>query len=496
MRKHGAVRSMSLSLSQRVLLWIVLIHVAAFAIEFALFGERLLRTSEREVRELVGGVVAQLRSQIQPGGGLNAARILAWDWTSFEDVILLDDNLVRHPDGSVRPQGIALNPIGSSHRPADFDYQTVYGNLYLATRSGEAVEDVAGGRVVPIDTERGMWGACWYRIDPELGRTTKLVRSFLLLIAGSTALVGTTMYFLLRRGVLDPVSRLTRASRRVADGDLSARVEVPRGGDELAELARTFNAMVGEVQGFKERLAREVEIATEKARAAEQAAMADRRLAATGKLAAGIAHEINNPLGGLLNAVERLQRDDLAREKRAQYLALLAGGLERIRDTVGKLLRFTPRPAQASAVDVAVPVLDAVGLVRHRAQRSGVALVVSDGVHSSESEQLPEELARSLAALPHVLGDAGDIGQAMLNLLVNALDALEGSAPGSGRIEVVLGQLLDLFYTTKDVGKGTGLGLALVHSVVTQHGGRLELQSAAGRGFHARIALPVERARS
>lgn len=510
---------MSLSLRQRVLLWIVLIHAAAFGFEFALFGRNLARTSEQESLELAGGLVGNLRSQIRPGGGLNAASILGWDeWGKFEDALILDGNLALAPDGSVVPQGIALNPLGSSRRGPEFDAGTVYSNMYLAQSTGRPVDDVEGGRVLPIDMPGGVWGTCWYRIDRDQGRTTRLVRTFLLLFGVTTLAIAATLYFVLRSEVLAPVSRLTAAARRVAAGDMEVSVPTTTRAGELGELTRAFNGMVAEVRDFNARLEREVRDATAQARAAEQAAMTERRLAATGKLAAGVAHEINNPLGGLLNAVERLRREDLPAPKRAQYLELLAGGLERIRDTVGKLLRLTPRQSTRAPLSLAVPVLDAVGLVRHRAARSGVALSVSDGAHASESEVLPEELSRSLAELPRVVGDANELGQVVLNLLVNALDALD-SRPGGGRIELVLRggyveglgacvlldvhddgpgvaseelpRLLDPFYTTKDAGKGTGLGLSLVHSVVVGHGGRLDLQSERGRGFHVRIALPV-----
>jgi signal transduction histidine kinase len=329
------------------------------------------------------------------------------------------------------------------------------------------------------------------------------------------------LFVVLRRDVLDPVSRLTAAARRVASGELSARVDSTSRNDELGELSRTFNAMVAEVEDFNRRLEDEVKQATGKARDAERAAMAERRLAATGKLAAGVAHEINNPLGGLINAVERLKRGDLPAEKRAQYFDLLTSGLERIRDTVGTLLRLTPRQSKRGPLDLSQPVLDAIGLVRHRAARANVALVVSDGRTWCDGEALPEELARSFAELPRVLGDTHEMGQAVLNLLVNALDALETvPAEAARRIEVVLrsayedglgpavtldvhdngpgvaadelGKLVDPFYTTKESGKGTGLGLAMVQSVVTGHGGRLVLDSAPGRGFHVHLALPRE----
>lgn len=517
----------TVSLQQRVLWWIIAVHVAAFAVEFALFGNSLLRSTRQEAIELAGGMVGTLRSQIQPGGGFNAERILSWpDWTRFEDALLLDRNLVQLEDGTIQPQGLALNPLGALARPANFDYQTVYGNLYLAVRTGQAIDDIAGGRVIPIETPAGIWGACWYRVDPGREQTTKLVRSFLGLLAITTMVLATTLFVVLRRSVLDPISRLTAMARRVAAGDLSTRVAIPARNDEFGELSRSFNAMVAEVEDFQRRLAEEVRAATDKARTAEQAADAERRLAATGRLASGVAHEINNPLGGLLNAVERLERGDLPPEKRAVYFALLTGGLERIRDTVGKLLRLTPRQASRAPINVAVPTLDAIALVRHRAMESGTVIAISDGRVWAESEPLPESLSKQLAELPRVLGDTNEIGQAVLNLLVNALDAFEaGGAPaGRRRIDVLLrsayeeglglavtidvhdngpgveraelGKLIDPYYTTKEVGRGTGLGLSLVHSVVTGHGGRWSIDSNPGHGLHVHIALPPAAERS
>jgi len=214
-----------------------------------------------------------------------------------------------------------------------------------------------------------------------------------------------------------------------------------------------------------------------------------------------------------------LGREDLPADKRRRYVALLSGGLERIRRTVGQLLRFTPRSTRPEQFAVHEPVLDAVALVRHRAAGLGVELVVSDGRRSAPGGELDEQLALSLAALPPVLGESHEIAQALLNLLVNALDALEElPAPGPGtsrgevevtlerrddwlRIEVrddgpgirseTLERAADLFFTTKAPGKGSGLGLAIVHSVVAAHGGRVELESAPGAGFSARIELPI-----
>ena len=163
-------------------------------------------------------------------------------------------------------------------------------------------------------------------------------------------------------------------------------------------------------------------------------------------------------------------------------------------------MRFTPRSDISEELfSFADAARDAVALVEHRASAEGVELILDlDGAGSS-----------------HVRGDQSEIGQAALNLLQNALDALEGGAQGgSPRVEVELsregdehrlkirdngpgveaerlGRLTDLFHTSKDVGRGTGLGLPLALHVASAHGGRLLLSSPPGLGFHAELCLPV-----
>ena len=228
--------------------------------------------------------------------------------------------------------------------------------------------------------------------------------------------------------------------------------------------------------------------------------MTQRRLAAMGELAAGIAHEINNPLGGMRNAVESLEKGDLDPERRARYLTLVDGGLSRIQGIVGKLLRFTPRSGFSEDVFLyAEAVQDAVALIEHRADSDGVKLAVAlEGAEGAT-----------------VRGDRSEVGQAVLNLLQNALDALGDGCPegapqlsvsfvnedgehrlavrdnGPGVEEERLSRLTDLFYTSKEVGRGTGLGLPLALHVASAHGGRLLLTSAPGGGFLAELCLPA-----
>ncbi|MBK8179383.1 MAG: HAMP domain-containing protein [Planctomycetes bacterium] len=508
---------MKSSLRLRVALLIVALNVTVgvVALLFALRQagrdrEATARAFEQVAFSLAGNLVDTVARQVDPDAGLNVARLLAWEsWPAFADALVCDHRLTR-ADGRVLLGGIAVNPLGRKVRDPGADEQVIFNGLRRALDEQRSVDAVEGGRAMPIFVRGRLWGACWFRLKPPPLSTDLITAYFVPAFLGSTLLISLATFFALRRFVLDPVSQLAQAANRVAAGDYSVRLSESPSQDELSLLVRRFNAMTDQVELLNTRLEQEVRRQTEQTRRAEAAAMTQRRLAAMGELAAGIAHEINNPLGGLQNAVERLERGDLEPEKRARYLELLSSGLERIRRTVGQLLRFTPRRASPEPLSLLAPVEDALALVRHRAQRQNVSMNLSDGRGGD-----PAELRARLEALPPVEGEQHELGQAVLNLLVNALDALEEAPPaGGGRIDVRLSQegrelvvevrddgpgvpeeslprLADLFYTTKPPGKGTGLGLGIVHQVAARHGGRLELRSKPGRGFSASLYLPV-----
>jgi signal transduction histidine kinase len=496
---------MRLSLRVRVLLIVSAINLLVYGTGFLLVG----RDVDEQLRaEYSRSLFDRLQSTVGPQGEINVATILQWPtWAYFDDALIVHRNLDADDAGRIRPRGAWINPRGRLARAAGFDEQGVLQDIARAIGTGAALPS-HGGTVIPILDPRGeVWGGCWFALsgfESQVSLLKRLLPWFVI----STALITLATFWLLRRAVLDPVQRLSRAARRLAAGDLSARTGGDPGQGELSELMRTFDVMAGQVESYNARLARDVAEATERVRRAEAAAMTQRRLAATGELAAGIAHEINNPLGGLINAADALERPDLPQAKRAQYHELLRGGLERIRRTVGQLLRYTPRTATPVPVALLEPVADALALVQHRAQAQGVELVLRDAEGRNGEVALP-----ALRALPSVLGEAHELGQVVLNLLVNSLDALEPRGPG-GRVEVTLsaaeGRVLlvvqddgpgvppealprvaDLFYTTKEPGRGTGLGLAIVHRIVLDHGGTVQVSSAPGQGFRVEIALPT-----
>lgn len=507
---------MQFPLRARLLFGVTLINTIVFGVGLYFLSQRVSLERERVAGEFTEMLPGMLRPTVDAGGKVRVAEILRWPfWRNFADATIVAASWDVSANGEIRPRGAQLNPLGRARRRSDFDEQAVLRGIADAVRTS-ALQPVSGGVALPVaDAQGAVWGGCWFALprDESSALIARLLPWFLL----STTLLTLGTFAMLRRFVLDPVEALARGSRRLADGDLATRVVVPVRRDELSELMRAFNRMAETVEGFNARLAHEVEVATENARRAEKAAIIQQRLAATGELAAGIAHEINNPLGGLLNAVETLETRELPPEKRVQYLGLLKHGLERIQRTVGQLLRFTPRAAHTAPLRLVDPVVDAIGLVQWRARNQGVVIEL-DGVDSATPER--EAIVARLRTLPAILGDSAELAQAVLNLLVNALDALESRAANgtdaaarSGRIRVeleareeglslsieddgpgvppeLLPQVANLFFTTKEVGKGTGLGLSIVHNAASAHGARVHMGAARGGGFRVEIVFP------
>ncbi len=265
--------------------------------------------------------------------------------------------------------------------------------------------------------------------------------------------------------------------------------------DEPRDLALALERMRQQVVADREALQalnRELEARVEERSRALVLAQADlvakARLAAVGRLAAGVAHEVNNPAGVIL-ARSTLVLDDAQAlpAELAEDLRVIARQAQRIRDITGALLRLgRPQSGERVPVDLAGVVLGSVALVRREAEARGVKLVVDAG---------PAE----------VLGDAAALDGVLHNLLRNAIAATPGgtvwvrTAPGEVVVEDdgpgfapdVLPRLFEPFFTTKAVGEGTGLGLALARGVAEEHGGSIEAGNRSEGGARLRRLVPV-----
>lgn len=291
----------------------------------------------------------------------------------------------------------------------------------------------------------------------------------------------------LAKGVLKPIKRLVFASGQWAKGNLDYQVETTRK-DEIAELAETFNLMAS---SLKERNAKLKEYTS-------QQIMKSERLATIGQLAAGVAHEINNPLGGVLMythlALESLDKKDLLRKN----LESATREASRCKDIVKRLLDFA-RQTEPKVED------------------SDVNETLKRTLDLVEKQALFQNVKRTYvlsASLPKIPMDVGQIQQVFTNIILNAAEAMEGKgeltvitkmAPGNEHIEIEftdtgcgippekIEKIFDPFFTTKEVGKGTGLGLAVSHGIIARHKGTIEVKSELGKGTSFIIRLPLSR---
>jgi signal transduction histidine kinase len=324
-----------------------------------------------------------------------------------------------------------------------------------------------------------------------------LVRLLVLYALVSAIGILVLSYALLTRLIVRPIGALTLAADRLARGVPDARAE-PSGAAEIAQLAMTFNAMARDLaqerRALEARLL-ELERTTVELRSKEASLVRSEKLASVGRLAAGVAHEIGNPLTSILGLVDLLEAGDLPPKEQAEFLGRIHAETDRIHRTIRDLLDFarkSPEEDAAEPAEVRQAVERAVSLVTPQKDMRKVTLL----------RQLPDEPLFVLASDDHLV-------QVLLNLLMNAADAIAGegtisieveadeedvvisvSDSGPGIAEEVRAHLFEPFVTTKPSGEGTGLGLAVCHSIAERAGGTIRAESPASGGARLVVRLP------
>ncbi len=336
-------------------------------------------------------------------------------------------------------------------------------------------------------------------------------RQLLFGMVGTGLAVLALAWLLVWRFVLRPVGALTAAAPKVAGGDFATRVPARRR-DELGELAESFNRMAAELgathaelEDWGRTLEQRVDAKSAELAQAHQQMIQVEKMASLGKLAAIVAHELNNPLAGVATYAKLLQRrvaeveSAPAAEGESDFrriLHLIETEALRCGNIVKNLLLFSRTPTAVMADAELAPIVERVALlVQHQADLREIELV----------RDLP-------AGLPRVPCDAAQIQQMLLALVMNALEAtpqggrvaigarardgrmlLAVSDTGRGIPPEVLPQIFEPFFTTKEAGAGVGLGLAVVYGIVERHGGHVSVASEPGGGTTFTVDLPLDR---
>lgn len=346
------------------------------------------------------------------------------------------------------------------------------------------------------------------RVDEDVAA---LQRRSLLVTGIHVVLIGIFIVFFSRRFVDRPIRELIDGTRAVSAMQLDKPIEI-NSSEELGELANSFNLMRerlqqarAETHRFTQELEAKSEERAKQLQIAHQKLLQSDRLASLGQLSASVAHEINNPLSGVLNLSKLMQRiltDDGVPASRVQefrrYLSQVINETARVGRIVSDLLAFSRRSKpQSKRTDLNEIVRNTISLLSHKLKLSNV--------------EVEENLAPDL---PAVRCDSSQMQQVVINLVMNGAEAtqprsqgkvivrtsarpeekiavLEVEDNGEGIPPEFLSKIFDPFFTTKGEGKGVGLGLSVVYGIVEAHGGELEVNSSLGKGTVFTVTLPL-----
>ena len=347
----------------------------------------------------------------------------------------------------------------------------------------------------------------------EINRTMKAhVVNMVVVSIGFILLISISAGWLLHRMIYLPLGDLAKGAQRISSGNFDHAIPV-RSEDEFGSLARSSNTMMAalkksrqELQEWVQTLEDKVTRRTQELRLAEAEVARGEKLASIGQLAAGIAHELNNPLTGVLTFTHLLRQKMPDGSQDAEDLDLVIRETKRCASIIRRLLDFArEKTPEKQLVDLNGLIEETVRFVERSAALQQIDIAM----------QLD-------TALPHLYVDADLIKQVLMNIIVNAQQAisergniivcsrlLEGkrladladasgpvveiaiSDTGCGIPQANLQRIFEPFFTSKEVGKGTGLGLSVSYGIVRAHGGEIEVESTVGEGTTFRVFLPV-----
>ncbi len=286
-----------------------------------------------------------------------------------------------------------------------------------------------------------------------------------------------------KQKVSEETKQLEKARKKLTDFKLTS-----------VYILRELDKKSKELTTAKSYVEKEVKKRTKELRDVQAQLVQSAKMASLGQFAAGVAHEINSPLGGILNFVRTLLGDPEIKGQRKGYLELILKGLLRIENIIAQILSFSGQhKIEPGLVNPNQLLGEALAFVKHRVEEEEIIL--------------RQDLVRHP---PFIIGEPHRLQQVFMNIIGNALDAL----PRGGSLGIVtaarnknveikfidngkgikkedLGRILDPFYTTKEVGKGVGLGLSISYTIIQQHKGTIDIESKNNTGTTVTVTLPI-----
>ncbi len=340
---------------------------------------------------------------------------------------------------------------------------------------------------------------------PYLDITNRVMLTFIIIASLCVVLLLVILYFSTTR-ITNPLQKMVVATQKISAGDLTHKVEVSSK-DEIGYLADSFNQMTADLKAANEKLIewgktleKKVEERTKELTEMQAHLIQSEKLASLGKLAAGIAHEINNPLGGVLIYSHLLLEDTDKNSPNYENLKKIVKETSRCKDIVKGLLEFArPKEPEMSLVNIDEIVERSLSVMERQALFQNIKIKKS-----------------YVSNLPKIVVDSAQLQQVFVNIILNAAEAMNGngiltistslngdgtyievkfSDTGHGIMEEDKKRLFEPFFTTKEVGKGTGLGLAISYSIIQKHHGTIEVKSEHGKGSTFTVKLPLTKER-
>lgn len=321
------------------------------------------------------------------------------------------------------------------------------------------------------------------------------------------------------RVITRPIETLAAVTDQISKGDLTKTVDINRS-DEIGHLAQSFNRMIDslkryqdEVEEYNRTLEGKIIERTRELDEAQSQLIQSEKMAALGQLAAGVAHELNNPLGGILGyaqfTLEKMEKKPLVQmtdkdlDSYRRYLKDIETQARRCKTIVQNLLKFSrsSHSADFEMISINDIINETLTFIEHQLMMQQIRLTRHFGDN-----------------LPQIPGNAGQLQQVFTNVIINAMHASKPETEISiytrylpplgeftGAVEVTitdqgcgiseenLKRIFEPFFTTKEVGKGTGLGLSVSYGIIKEHGGEIKIDSKVGKGTNFTIIFQLEK---